>query len=36
MGLTEPLIASGLKREVDESFGALKDMLESWGEPVQA
>jgi uncharacterized membrane protein len=29
LGLTERLIASGLKREVDESFGILKDMLES-------
>jgi uncharacterized membrane protein len=29
MGLAEPLIASGLKREVDANFGILKDMLES-------
>lgn len=36
MGLTEPLIASGLKREVDESFGVLKDILESWEKPVLA
>jgi uncharacterized membrane protein len=28
MGLAEPLIASGLKREVDKSFGVLKEMLE--------
>jgi uncharacterized protein YndB with AHSA1/START domain len=29
MGLAQPLIASGVKREVDESFGILKGMLES-------
>jgi uncharacterized protein YndB with AHSA1/START domain len=29
MGLAKPLIASGLKREVDENFGILKDLLEN-------
>ena len=29
MGLAKPLIASGLKREVDTNFGILKDILES-------
>jgi len=29
MGLAEPLIASGLKREVDANFRTLKDLLES-------
>jgi hypothetical protein len=29
MGLAQPLIASGVKREVDENFGILKNILES-------
>jgi hypothetical protein len=29
MSLAEPLIASGLRREMDDNFGSLKDMLES-------
>ena len=29
MGLAEPLIASGVKREVDASFAALKEILET-------
>jgi hypothetical protein len=28
MGLAEPLIASGVKREMDAAFGELKKMLE--------
>ena len=36
MGLAEPMIASGLKREVDANFGILKDMLESRVAPVSA
>jgi len=36
MGLAKPLIASGLKREVDENFNHLKDMLESQVTPVSA
>jgi uncharacterized protein YndB with AHSA1/START domain len=34
MGLAQPLIASGVKREVDENFSILKDILESRGKPV--
>jgi len=34
MGLAEPMIASGLKHEVDANFGILKDMLESRVKPV--
>jgi hypothetical protein len=29
MSLAEPLIASGLRREMDDNFGSLKEMLES-------
>jgi hypothetical protein len=29
MGLAEPLIASGLRREMDANLGDLKDLLES-------
>jgi hypothetical protein len=29
MSLTKPLIASGLKREMDAAFGELKNLLES-------
>jgi len=36
MGLAEPLIASGLKREMDANFGILKDMLESQVTPVSS
>lgn len=36
MGLAEPLIASGVRREMDASFGDLKDMLESRVTPVSA
>jgi hypothetical protein len=36
MGLAEPLIASGVKREMDANFGDLKDMLESRVTPVSA
>jgi len=34
MGLAEPLIASGVKREMVANFGDLKDMLESRVTPV--
>lgn len=34
MGLAEPLIASGLRREMDANFGTLKDMLETRDTPV--
>ena len=36
MGLAEPLIASGVKREMDANFGDLKDMLETRVTPVSA
>jgi uncharacterized protein YndB with AHSA1/START domain len=36
MGLAKPLIASGVKREVDENFGILKDLLENPGKPALA
>jgi len=36
MGLAEPLIASGLRREMDADFGILKDMLETRGTPVSS
>ena len=36
MGLAEPLIASGVKREMDANFGDLKDMLETRVAPVSA
>ena len=36
MGLAKPMIASGIKREVDENFGILKDLLENPGKPASA
>ena len=36
MGMAKPLIASGVKREVDESFDLLKNMLESRGVPASS
>lgn len=36
MGLAEPLIASGVRREMDANFGDLKDMLETRVAPVSA
>jgi uncharacterized protein YndB with AHSA1/START domain len=32
MSLAKPMIASGVKREVDENFGILKDLLENRGK----
>jgi len=36
MGLAEPLVASGLKREVATNFGVLKDLLENQVAPTSA
>jgi uncharacterized membrane protein len=36
MGLAQPVIASGLKREVDENFGILKELLETRILPVSS
>ena len=34
MGLADPLILSGLKRDMDTDFGTLKDVLESQGTSI--
>ena len=36
MGLVKPMIASGVKSEVDENFGVLKGILESQVKPASA
>jgi uncharacterized protein YndB with AHSA1/START domain len=36
MNLAKPMIASGVKREVDENFGVLKDLLENRVAPVSS